>query len=94
MIFMACLSAILNVRFRKPKVYIPNSAEGRSLECNHRRFQLKQSAGLERKLQLIVWKTPYSFALCNLRAFVITDTDEKLIAAAAMIGESSSPKYG
>ena len=36
----------------------------------------------------------HSFARFNLNAFTITDTELKLIAAAAMMGESSSPKNG
>jgi len=39
--------------------------------------------------------TPYqSFTAFNLSAFVITDTELKLIAAAAIIGFSSNPKIG
>ena len=36
----------------------------------------------------------YSFALRSLSALVITETDEKLIAAAAMIGDSNRPNTG
>jgi len=36
----------------------------------------------------------HSCARCNRRALKITDTELKLIAAAAMIGESSRPKKG
>ena len=36
----------------------------------------------------------YSFTRFSLTAFSITDTELKLIAAAAMIGESSKPKNG
>ena len=44
--------------------------------------------------QVIFIRILHSFALLNLRAFVITDTELKLIAAAAMMGESSKPKNG
>ncbi len=36
----------------------------------------------------------HSFTRLNLNAFVITDTELKLIAAAAMIGDSNKPKNG
>jgi hypothetical protein len=36
----------------------------------------------------------YSFKLLNLNAFIITDTELKLIANAAIIGESKIPKKG
>lgn len=36
----------------------------------------------------------YIFIRFSLSAFSITDTELKLIAAAAMIGESSKPKNG
>jgi hypothetical protein len=36
----------------------------------------------------------YSFTFRNLSEFVITDTELKLIAAAARIGLSSSPNTG
>jgi hypothetical protein len=36
----------------------------------------------------------YMCALRNRRAFPITDTELKLIAAAAIMGDSSSPKTG
>ena len=36
----------------------------------------------------------YSFTRFSLTAFSITDTELKLIAAAAMIGESNKPKNG
>ena len=36
----------------------------------------------------------HNFTRLNLNAFVITDTELKLIAAAAMIGESKIPKNG
>ena len=36
----------------------------------------------------------HSFTRLSLSAFVITDTELKLIAAAAMIGESNKPKNG
>lgn len=37
---------------------------------------------------------PYSFTRLSRNAFVTTDTELKLMAAAAIIGESSSPKNG
>jgi len=36
----------------------------------------------------------HNFTRLSLNAFVITDTELKLIAAAAMIGESNKPKNG
>lgn len=36
----------------------------------------------------------YKTIFLNRSAFAITDTDDKLIAAAAIIGESSNPKAG
>ena len=36
----------------------------------------------------------YNFKLLNLSAFTITETELKLIAKAAIIGESKIPKYG
>ena len=36
----------------------------------------------------------HSFTRLSLSAFIITDTELKLIAAAAMTGESSNPKNG
>jgi len=36
----------------------------------------------------------YKFTRLNLNAFVITDTELKLIAAAAMMGDNSNPKNG
>jgi pyruvate formate-lyase activating enzyme-like uncharacterized protein len=36
----------------------------------------------------------YNFKFLNLNEFTMTETDEKLIAAAAMTGESKIPKTG
>ena len=36
----------------------------------------------------------YNFTLFNLSAFIITDTELKLIAAAAIIGDRSNPNTG
>ncbi len=47
---------------------------------------------------LWTWREPgkhrYTFTVRSLSAFAITDTELKLIASAAIIGESSSPKTG
>ena len=40
------------------------------------------------------FRGPQTAARRSLRAFPITDTELKLMAAAAMTGESSSPKNG
>ena len=49
---------------------------------------------LEGSLRKSAPRLIYSFTLRNLSALVITDTELKLIAAAAIIGESNKPKNG
>ena len=38
--------------------------------------------------------SPYNFIPLNLNAFAITETELKLIASAAIIGDNSNPKTG
>lgn len=45
-----------------------------------------------REARVLVWY--YNFAFINLRALAMTDTELRLMAAAATIGESSQPKTG
>ncbi len=50
---------------------------------------------LHTAIKLILWlKHPYSFARFSLKALLITDTELRLMAAAAIIGDSSRPNTG
>jgi len=52
-------------------------------------------AGLQEERRVPRHATPvYNFAFRNLSAFVITDTELKLMAAAAMIGLRRMPNFG
>ena len=49
---------------------------------------------MSRIIPMVLRSVGYIFTRFNLSAFNITETELKLIAAAAMMGESSRPKNG
>jgi hypothetical protein len=76
---------------------IRNGVENKAARIRRRRQYVLVRQGAEDEVNTIIGSSAdrnHSFTRLNRKAFVITDTELKLIAAAAMIGDSNKPKNG